>query len=143
MLLKVFQYQSMGDLQAQVMSNPSGVCQASGLCLPLPYLRCQDTFSASSMVSPHVLCLCLPSPPWASWDPASHEKPVAWYLMTCQASQSKVTLSQLLYKKRLQKNCSCHTHAVTPPPQGEEEKQTGAFVHRMLAHGHSKNACHS
>jgi hypothetical protein len=28
MLLKVFQYQSMGDLQAQVMSNPSGVCHS-------------------------------------------------------------------------------------------------------------------
>jgi hypothetical protein len=23
-----------------------------------------------------------PSPPWAYWDPASYEKPVAWYLMT-------------------------------------------------------------
>jgi hypothetical protein len=50
-------------LEAQVMVNPSGVCHASRLCLPLPYLRCQDTFSASSMVSPRVLCLCLPSPP--------------------------------------------------------------------------------
>jgi hypothetical protein len=70
------------NLETQVMANPSGVCHASRLCLPLSYLRCQDTFSASSMVSPHVLCLCLPSPPWAYWDPASHEKPVAWYLMT-------------------------------------------------------------
>jgi hypothetical protein len=68
------------DLEAQVMANPSGVCHASRLCLPLPYLRCQDTFS--SMVSPHVLCLCLPSPSWAYWDPASHEKLVAWYVMT-------------------------------------------------------------
>jgi hypothetical protein len=45
------------DLEIQVMVNPSGVCHASRLCLSLPYLRCQDTFSASSMVSPHVLCL--------------------------------------------------------------------------------------
>jgi hypothetical protein len=65
------------DIEMQVMANPSGVCHASRLCLPLPYLRCQDTFSASSMVSPHVLCLWLPSPPWAYWDPASHEKLVA------------------------------------------------------------------
>jgi hypothetical protein len=64
------------DLEAQVMANPSGVCHASRLCLPLPCLRCWDTFSASSMVSPHGLC------PWAYWDPASHEKLVAWYLMT-------------------------------------------------------------
>jgi hypothetical protein len=70
------------DLEAQVMANPSGVCHASRLCLPLPYLRSQDNFSASSMVSPRVLCLCLPSPPWAYWDPAFHEKLVAWYLMT-------------------------------------------------------------
>jgi hypothetical protein len=70
------------DLETQVMANPSGVCHASRLCPPLPYLRCQDTFSASSMVSPHVLCLCLPSPPWAYWDPVSHEKLVTQYLMT-------------------------------------------------------------
>jgi hypothetical protein len=62
------------DLEAQVIANPSGVCPASRLCLPLPYLRCQDTFSSSSMVLPHVLCLCLPSPPWAYWDHASYEK---------------------------------------------------------------------
>jgi hypothetical protein len=49
------------DLEAQVMADPSGVCHASRLCLPLPYLRCQDTFSASSMVSPHV-SVCLPLP---------------------------------------------------------------------------------
>jgi hypothetical protein len=53
------------NLEAQVMANPSGVCHASRLCLPLPYLRCQDIFSASSMVSLHVFYLCLPSPPWA------------------------------------------------------------------------------
>jgi hypothetical protein len=70
------------NLVAQVMVNPSGVCHASRLCLPLPYLRCQDTLSASSMVSLCVFYLCLPSPPWAYWDPASHEKLVAWYLMT-------------------------------------------------------------
>jgi hypothetical protein len=65
------------DLETQVMANPSGMCHASRLCLHLPYLRCQDTFSASSMVSPCVLCLCLPSLPWAYWVPASHEKPRA------------------------------------------------------------------
>jgi hypothetical protein len=70
------------NLETQVMANPIGVCHAFRLCLPLPYLRCQHTFSASSMVSPHVLCLCLPSPSWAYWDPASHEKLVACYLMT-------------------------------------------------------------
>jgi hypothetical protein len=53
------------DLEAQVIANPSGMCHASRLSLPLPYLRCQDTFSAPSMVSVHVLYLCLPSPPWA------------------------------------------------------------------------------
>jgi hypothetical protein len=31
------------DLEAQVIANPSGMCHASRLCLPLPYLRCQDT----------------------------------------------------------------------------------------------------
>jgi hypothetical protein len=70
------------DLETQVMANPLGIFHASRLCLPLPYLRCQNTFSASSMVSPCVLCLCLPSLPWAYWDPASHEKLVAQYLMT-------------------------------------------------------------
>jgi hypothetical protein len=34
------------NLEAQVITNPLGVCHASRLCLPLPYLRCQDTFSA-------------------------------------------------------------------------------------------------
>jgi hypothetical protein len=53
------------NLETQVMANPLSMCDASRLCLPLPYLRCQHTFSASSMVSPRVLCLCLPSPPWA------------------------------------------------------------------------------
>jgi hypothetical protein len=72
---------SGSDLETQVMTNPSGMCHASRLCLPLPYLRCQDTVSASCMVSPHVLYLCLLSPPWAYWDPASHEKLVTWYLM--------------------------------------------------------------
>jgi hypothetical protein len=70
------------DLEAQVIAYPSGMFHASRLCLPLPYLRCQDTFSASSMVSKRVLSLCLPSPPWAYWDPASHEKRVGWYLIT-------------------------------------------------------------
>jgi hypothetical protein len=70
------------DLEKQVMANPIGVHHASRLCLPLPYLRCQHTFSASTMVAPHVLCLCLPSPPSAYWDPASHEKPAVWYFMT-------------------------------------------------------------
>jgi hypothetical protein len=57
------------NLEAQVITNPLGVCHASRLCLPLPDLRCQDTFSAPPPVSLHVLCLCLPSPPWAYWDP--------------------------------------------------------------------------
>jgi hypothetical protein len=57
------------NLEAYMIANPSGMRHASRLCLPLPYLRCQDTFSASSMVSPSVLYLCLPSPPWAYWDP--------------------------------------------------------------------------
>jgi hypothetical protein len=70
------------DLETQVMAHPSGVCHASRLCLPLPYLRCWDTFSASSMVLPRVLSLCLPSPPWAYRDSASREKLVTWYLMT-------------------------------------------------------------
>jgi hypothetical protein len=70
------------NLETQVMANPLSVCHVSRLCLPLPYLRCQHTFSASSLVSPHILCLCLPSPPWGYWDPASPEKFVAWYLMT-------------------------------------------------------------
>jgi hypothetical protein len=56
------------DLETQVIASSSGVCHASRLCLPLPYLTCQDTFSASSMVSTCVLFLCLPSPPWAYWD---------------------------------------------------------------------------
>jgi hypothetical protein len=55
------------DLEAQVMDNPSGVCRASRLCLPLPYLTCQDLFCFLRGLT-HVLCLCLPSPPWASWD---------------------------------------------------------------------------
>jgi hypothetical protein len=57
------------NLELQVMANPSGMCHASRLYLPLPYLRCQDTFPASSLVSPRVLYLCLPSPPCAYWDP--------------------------------------------------------------------------
>jgi hypothetical protein len=65
-----------------MMANPSGMCHASRLCLPLPYLRGQDTFSTPSLVLPHVLHLCLPSLPWAYWDPASRGKLIAWYLMT-------------------------------------------------------------
>jgi hypothetical protein len=61
------------NLETQVMANPLSVYHASRLCLPLPYLRSQLIFSASSMVSPCVLCLCLPSIPWDNWAPASHE----------------------------------------------------------------------
>jgi hypothetical protein len=43
------------DLEAHMIANPSEVCHASRLCLPLPYLRCQDTFSAPSMVLLSVL----------------------------------------------------------------------------------------
>jgi hypothetical protein len=71
MLLKMFQYPvpvNGSDLEAQVIANPSGMCHASRLCLPFPYLKCQDTFSAPSLVSLHFLCLCLPSPHWAYWD---------------------------------------------------------------------------
>jgi hypothetical protein len=131
------------NLETQVMANPIGLCHASRLCLPLPYLRCQHTFSTSSMVSPHVLCLCLSSPPWAYWDPASLEKLVAWYLMTLVIPTSLPGLSVSHFTKALTKNCGCHAHAVTPPPQGEEGKQTGATVHRMPVSGHSKNTCHS
>jgi hypothetical protein len=60
---------SGSDLEAHVVTNHTGVCHASKLCLPLPYLRCQDTFSTPSLFSPHALYLCLPSPPWAYWDP--------------------------------------------------------------------------
>jgi hypothetical protein len=60
---------SGSDLEAQVITHPSGMCHTSRFCLPLLYLRCQDTFSAPSVVSLCVLCLCLPSPPWAYWDP--------------------------------------------------------------------------
>jgi hypothetical protein len=62
------------DLEMQVVANLSGVCHASRLCLSLPYLKCQDTFSASSIVLPRVLSLCLPSPPGAYRDSASCEK---------------------------------------------------------------------
>jgi hypothetical protein len=54
---------SGSDLDAHVIANPSGMCHASSLCLLLPYQRCQDTFSAPSLVSLYVLYLCLPSPP--------------------------------------------------------------------------------
>jgi hypothetical protein len=56
------------NLEAQVFTNPSDMCHASRLCLPLSYLRCQDTFSAPSMVLPWALYRCLLSPPWAYWD---------------------------------------------------------------------------
>jgi hypothetical protein len=68
------------DLEAQVMPNPSGICHAFRLCLPLPYLRCQDFFCFLHGIT--TCPLSLSSPPWAYWDPASHEKLVAWYLMT-------------------------------------------------------------
>jgi hypothetical protein len=50
------------DLEAQVMANLSGVCHASWLCLPLPYLRCQDTFSASWSHHVSFVSVCLPLP---------------------------------------------------------------------------------
>jgi hypothetical protein len=89
------------DLEAQVIANPSGVCHASRLCLPLPYLRCQDTFYASSMV-------CLPLPGLTGTLPPMKnlEHGTLWlklFQLICQASQSKVTLNQLLFKKHLQK----------------------------------------
>jgi hypothetical protein len=60
---------SGSDLEACVIANPSDVCHASRLCLPFPFPKRQDTFSAPSLVLPHVLYLCLPSSPWAYWDP--------------------------------------------------------------------------
>jgi hypothetical protein len=56
------------NLQAHVVINPSGIHHASRMCLPLLYPKSQDTFSAPSLVPPHFLHLCLPSPPWAFWD---------------------------------------------------------------------------
>jgi hypothetical protein len=59
---------NVSNLETQVMANPSGVCHASRLCLPLPYLRYQDTFSASSVVSfvslyvSSFVSVCLPLP---------------------------------------------------------------------------------
>jgi hypothetical protein len=55
-------------MQAHLIINPSGVHPASRLCLPLPYLRCQDTHSAPFPVPCLVCLLCLPSPPWAYRD---------------------------------------------------------------------------
>jgi hypothetical protein len=51
------------NLETQVLANPSSMCHASRLCLPLPYLRCQDTFSASPW-SHHTsfVSVCLPLP---------------------------------------------------------------------------------
>jgi hypothetical protein len=60
---------SGNNLEPHLSFNPLGVCPASRLCLPLPYLRCQDTHSAPSLVPRLVLYLYLPSPPWAYWDP--------------------------------------------------------------------------
>jgi hypothetical protein len=51
------------NLETEVMANPLSVCHASRLCLPLPYLRCQLTFSAPPW-SHHMsfVSVCLPLP---------------------------------------------------------------------------------
>jgi hypothetical protein len=51
------------NLETQVMANPSGMCHASRLYLPLPYLRCQHTFLPPPW-SYHVssVSVCLPLP---------------------------------------------------------------------------------
>jgi hypothetical protein len=51
------------NLETQVMAKPSGLCHASRLCLPLPYLRCQHTFLPPPL-SHHMssVFLCLPLP---------------------------------------------------------------------------------
>jgi hypothetical protein len=88
------------------------------------------------------LYLCLPSPPWAYWDPGLPWKAYSMVpydflklfpQLVCQAPLSKASLNQPLGTGRgrgTNKNCSCHTHALTLPPQGVEEKQTGTFMHR-------------
>jgi hypothetical protein len=51
------------NLETQVMADPPGVCHASRLCLPLPYLRRQLTFLPPPW-SHHVffVSVCLPLP---------------------------------------------------------------------------------
>jgi hypothetical protein len=68
---------SRNDLEANMIANPSGMCHASRLCLPLPYIRYQDTFSAPSLISPSVLYLYLHSSPWVTGTLFSHKKRVA------------------------------------------------------------------
>jgi hypothetical protein len=83
MLLSVPVPLNGNNLEAHLIVNPSGMRPASWLCLPLPYLRCQDTPSAPSLV----LFLCpsslsafpslgLPGP-WLSM-----ENVMPWYLLT-------------------------------------------------------------
>jgi hypothetical protein len=43
---------SESDLEAHEIAEPSGVHNTSRLCLPLPFLRCQDIFSVPSLVFP-------------------------------------------------------------------------------------------
>jgi hypothetical protein len=105
------------------------------------------TRSAPSLLPPFPLSL--PSPPWAYWDPGlPREKLTTRYLilklypqLVCQDSQSKPALNQLLGtgQAKTQKNCGCHTHSLTPPPQGE----SGPVCTGIPAPRHSKNTCHS
>jgi hypothetical protein len=85
------------DLEAQVIANPSGVCHASRLCLPLPYLRCWG----------HLFCLlhgltpCLLSlsafPSLGLLGPCLPLKTCNMvFQLVCQASQTKVTKSAAL-----------------------------------------------
>jgi hypothetical protein len=150
------------DLKAHLIVNPSGVCPDSQLCLPLPYLGCQVTPSVPARSSRHtfthklppwshclVLHLCLPSPPCAYWDPG-----LLWKTCTmvpydflklllhlvCHAPWSTPTLNHLQGsgggKGTHRKLWPHHTHALTPPQQGEEGKQTGALMHRDTSPSH-------
>jgi hypothetical protein len=70
------------NLEAQVITNPSGVCHASRFFLLLPYLRSQAPF----LLPPWSQCVSFVSVslplPGLTRTLASHEKLVAWYLMT-------------------------------------------------------------
>jgi hypothetical protein len=46
-----------------------------------------------------------------------------------------ITLSQLLYKSAYKKTAAATLTTLTPPPQGEEGKQTGALMHRDAGFG--------
>jgi hypothetical protein len=143
------------NLQAHLIVNPSGLCPASSPCLPLPYLRYQDTPSAPSLVPCLVLYFCLPSPSWAYWDPGlplkkkkkNHTMVPCDFLkliphLVCQGPLLKTALNQLLAPVKASCPNSTPTRGGGKTNSAVETPAIAKIIHRKAQHT-PKDASHT